>query len=129
MKRSTRFAIIGALCLVGTALAPSSADAAPTDDETQSLKQSDPTLTSPARAVTIRGNVPPPLVATLEVAAGYNPAQGLVQMTHELRPRIQESKGGLGMKTASEAVTRPNEPLYGPYRHTASADPYVYAYC
>jgi hypothetical protein len=118
--------VIGALC-VGVALAASSADVAPADDEILSLDQSRSTLTSPA--LVLRSRAQPELVATYEVAADHNPAQGLVQKTHELRPRIQESKGGLGMKTASEAVTRPNEPLYSPYRHTNSADPYVYAYC
>lgn len=119
-----RVAVIGALC-VGFGLVASGADAALVADETLSLKQSGPELTSPVLALQDRAQ--PVLVATHEVSIGHIPHQGLVQESYQRRPHIQECKGGV--KTASEAVTRPNEPAYGRYRHTASDDPYVYAYC
>lgn len=117
--------VIGALCVVGVALAASSADAALVADETLSLKQPGPELTSPVLA--LLGRAQPVLVATHEVSIGHIPHQGLVQESYQRRPHIQECKGGV--KTAAEAVTRPNEPAYGQYRHTAGADPHVYAYC
>ena len=130
MLRSNRIAYIGALCCLPLILAASHADAAPTeekDDLVVPQKQLVPEQIS-ADVRTIGGFPQPQLVATHEIAIGYNPTQGLVRETYQLRHRIQDSKGGLGMKTASEAVTRPDEPVHGRYRHTASDDPYVDAH-
>ena len=130
-SRSNRVALIGALCCFPLALAASRADAAPIVDQDDSLvpeTQFAPALAT-AETKPIEGLQQPQLVAIHEIAFSYNPAQGLVQQrTFQMRLCIQDSKGGLGMKTASEAVTRPAAPTHGRYRHTATSDPYVDAH-
>jgi len=129
-SRSNRVALIGALCCLPLALAASRAGAVPIVDQDDSLvpeTQFAPALAT-AEAKPIEGPQQPQLVAIHEIAFSYNPAQGLVQRTFQLRLCIQGSKGGLGMKTASEAVTRPAAPTHGRYRHTATSDPYVDAH-
>jgi hypothetical protein len=126
-SRSNRVALIGALCCLPLVMAASHADAAPIVDQDDSLvpeMQFAPALDT-AEAKPIEGPQQPQLVAIHEIAFSYNPAQGLVQRTFHMRLCIQDSKGGLGMKTASEAVTRPAAPSQNRFSHTATSDPRV----
>lgn len=124
--------VIGALC-VGAALAASKAGVAPADDEILSLNQSRPMLTSPVRA--LQGRAQPELVATYEVATNFTPAQGLVLRANvKIRASNQEKdKGGLAKMSNRTIVLKASRPVHvlrNPrYGHTATADPYVYAYC
>lgn len=132
MKLTNRLAVIGALC-VGVALAASSADVAPADDEILSLDQSRPMLTSPALA--FQGRAQPELVATHEVATSFTPAQGLVLRANvKIRaPNQEKDKGGLAEMSNRTIVLKASKPVHvlrdPRYGHTATADPYVYAYC
>lgn len=125
--------VIGALCVVGVALAAFKADVAPADDEILSLNQSRPLLTSPVRA--LQGRAQPELVATYEVATNFTPAQGLVLRANvKIRASNQEKdKGGLAKMSNRTIVLKASRPVHvlrNPrYGHTATADPYVYAYC
>ena len=135
MQRFSRLAKFGALCFGVAALAAISADAAPTDDEILSLTQSDPALASPAMTVdSSQGIVQPRLVAIHKIAPRFTPTPGLVlRVDFKVRASGQKKdKGGLAEMTKPTIVRKVSRPAYrtgSRYRHTASADPYVYAYC
>lgn len=129
-RRSNRTLIV-ALSL-SVILAASHADAAPTEEEDDLIvpqKQFAPALTIPAEAKVIEGTLQPQLVATHEIAIGYNPAPGLVQRTFQLRPRIQnKSKGGLAEMTTPTIVwyhPGPKTPAHDRFEHTPTSDPFV----